>query len=185
MRKIGILLLWLVFLSWMIVWCSSKDKWDFIIEEIDTDQVLDYNDTITDLSIECFESENSMWDVYNSYDWWSTDDVKSAIDETVDVCKNSMFKINDLWDVEWDSSLKDGVILLIQKMLERFDKLYETLPFLPLLEEWLAEEDSAAYEAIKSELDSLASEIRDLNKGLSDIQRSFAEAHWYELEEVE
>ena len=187
MKKFGVLLFCLVLLSWMIVWCSSKDvsddKWDFIIEEIDTDQIMAYNDSIRDFWLKCFEADESMRDIYNWYNWWSTDEVKSAIDDTVSECKNSMFQINDLWDIDWDSSLKDWVILLIQKMLERYEKLYETLPFLPLLDEWLVEEDSMAYEEIKSELDSLGSEIRDLNKNLSDIQLSFAEAHWYELEQ--
>lgn len=188
MRKFGVLLLWLIFLSGMIVGCSLKendDKWDFIIEEIDSDQIVAYNDSIRSISEKCFEAEDSMWNIYNWYNWWSTDDVKSAIDETVSVCKDSMFQINDLWGVDWDSSLKDWVILLIQKMLERFDKLYETLPFLPLLDEGLVDEDFVAYEGIKSDLDSLGWEIRDLNKSLSEIQRLFAEAHWYELEEVE
>lgn len=189
MKKFGVFVFWLIVLSWMIVWCSSKektsDKWDFVIEDVDTDQILVYNDNIRELWLKCFESDESMRNIYNWYNWWLTDDIKLAIDDTVSVCKDSMFQINDLWDIDWDSSLKDGVILLIQKMMERYEKLYETLPFLPLLDEWLVEEDSMAYEEIKSDLDSLGSEVRDLNKDLSDIQRSFAEAHWYELEEAE
>ena len=126
-----------------------------------------------------------MWDVYNSYNWWSIDDVKLAIDNTVSECKDAMFKINDLWAWEWDASLKDGVISLIQKMLEKYEKLYETLPFLPLLSEWLVEDDAVIYEWIKAELNSLDWEIIELNDELSEIQYSFAENHWYELEQDE
>lgn len=190
MRNFVVWLLCVVSLSWVIVWCSSKetkntDKWDFIIEEVDADQVLSYNDSIRNFSIKCIDAEESMWDVYNGYDWWSIDDVKLAIDNTISECKDAMFKINDLWAWEWDSSLKNWVISLIQKMLEKYEKLYETLPFLPLLSEWLVEEDVVIYEWIKAELNSLDWEIIELNDELSEIQYSFAEAHWYELEQDE
>lgn len=190
MRNFVVWLLCVVCLSWVIVWCSSKetkntDKWDFVIEEINTDQVLSYNDSIRNFSIKCIDAEESMWNVYNGYDWWSIDDVKLAIDNTISECKDAMFKINDLWAWEWDSSLKNWVISLIQKMLEKYEKLYETLPFLPLLNEWLVEEDVVIYEWIKAELNSLDWEIIELNDKLSEIQYSFAEAHWYELEQNE
>lgn len=124
-----------------------------------------------------------MWSVYNDYNWWSADDVKSAIDKTVSICKDAMLEINNLWDWEWDNSLKNGVILLIQKKLEKYEKLYETLPFLPLLDSGLTEEDTTIYEWIKQDLDSLDWEIEKLNEKLVDVQRWFAERHWYELEE--
>ena len=190
MRNFGVLLLCMICLSWVMVWCSTKeakntDQWDFVIQEVDADQVLSYNDNIRNFSIMCIDAEESMWDVYNSYNWWSIDDVKLAIDNTVSECKDAMFKINDLWAWEWDASLKDGVISLIQKMLEKYEKLYETLPFLPLLSEWLVEDDAVIYEWIKAELNSLDWEIIELNDELSEIQYSFAENHWYELEQDE
>ena len=179
MKNFWILSLLLVFLSWMIVWCSKSGG--KIIEENNSDQVLAYNDSMRTISAKCFEAEGSMWDIYNAYNWWSTEDVKSAIDDTVSECKDSMFQINNLWDIDWDVSLKDGVISLIQKMIERFEKLYEILPFLPLLGEGLGDEDSAIYEGIKEDLDSLGVEEKSLNEKLINIQRSFAEVHWYDV----
>jgi hypothetical protein len=55
-------------------------------------------------------------------------------------------------------------------MIERYEKLYEVLPFLPLLSEGLEDEDYTIYENIKEDLDSLGAEIKDLNKSLRDIQ---------------
>lgn len=164
----------------MIVWCSVN-KSDKTGEKVGKDQILIYNDSIRSFSEECFEADDTMRKTYNAYNWWSTDDVKKAIDDTVSVCKNTMFQINDLWDIEWDSSLKDGVILLIQKMIERYEKLYEILPFLPLLSEGLGDDDYTAYEDIKEDLDSLGAEMKDLNKSLAGIQQWFAEKYWYEV----
>ena len=175
MKKFGVFALWLVILSWVIVWCSSK--------QADEDQVIVYNGNIISLWEKCIEAGESMWNIYNWYSKWSTEDVKSAIDDAVSQCKDSMFQINDLWGMDWDDSLKDGVIVLIQKMLEQYEKLYEILPFLPLLDEGLVEEDLRTYEQIVEDLDSLGVEIQDLNKNLVEIQRWFAERYWYEVDD--
>jgi len=177
MNKFGIFVICLIVFSWIMAWCSGNKSND--MKNLEADEILVYNDSMREFWLKCFESDQSMRDVYNSYKWWSTDDIKKAIDDTVSECKNSMFQINDLWDIEWDTSLKDGAILLIQKMIERYEKLYEVLPFLPLLSEGLEDEDYTIYENIKEDLDSLGAEIKDLNKSLRDIQNWFAENHWY------
>ena len=175
MKNLGVLVFWLFILSWMIVWCSSK--------EVEEDEIVVYNDNIRILWEKCIEAGDSMRNIYDSYNWGSVEDVKSAIDSAVSECKDSMFQINDMEDIDGDGSLKDGVILLIQKMLEQYEKLYESLQFLPLLEEGLWEEDAEIYETIVEDLGSLSVEIQDLNKNVFDIQRWFAEKYWYVVED--
>ena len=92
--------------------------------------------------------------------------------------------VEALWDWEWDSSLKDGVIALLQKGIEYYKKLWETVSYLEN-QEWLTEEEAAAYEAIEEEFTVIGQEYEAANTNLITIQSQFAANHGFELEEME
>lgn len=193
MKKIRFLsLLWLVLVAWTLAWCLdnnnvnewTNDQW-IIIEDVTekTNAVIDYNDTMVDLAYNCISSEDAIWEAYTS-DVLDIEGIKSAVDNTLKECSNAINQIEALGDWEWDASLKDGVITLLQKGSEYYKKLWETVSYLEN-PEWLTEEEATAYEALKEEFTAIGQEYETANANLIDIQSQFAANHGFELEEME
>lgn len=192
MKKIRFLsLLWLVLVAWSLAWCldnNNVNEWTndqgLIIEDVTekTNAVIDYNDTMVDLAYNCISSEDAIRDTYNS-DVLDIEGIKSTIDNALKECSYAITQIEALGDWEWDATLKDGVITLLQKGTEYYKKLWESLSYLD--PEWLTEEELAAYEALKEELTTIGQEYEAANANLISIQSQFAANHGFELEEVE
>ena len=185
MKKIRLLtLLWVILVAWTLVGCWNKDKeWDFIIEDItwQNDAVIDYNDTLVDLASQCIAAENKVWNTYDSNDA-STTDITSAINNLVNECSDAWEEINKLWGREWDNSLKDWVLAVIESEISYYIKFSELLPYSE--KEELTEEENASYNSIYTELEAINTELSNANENLSVIQKEFADSHWFELEEV-
>lgn len=164
--------------------CSSNNKWwDLIIEDITpSDAVIDYNDSLVDIATNCLDSENEIRNAYYNEDS-STSDIQTSIKDTLSICQSSIDKINALGDWEKDSSLKDGVIAVLEKDIVYFTKFNEILPFMD--QEELTETDKATYDNLVAELEVIDKEIQAANNNLVTIQDEFAKNHGYELETVE
>lgn len=193
MKKIRFLsLLWLVLVAWTLAWCLdnnnvnewTNDQW-IIIEDVTekTNAVIDYNDTMVDLAYNCISSEDAIWEAYTS-DVLDIEGIKSAVDNTLKECSYAITQIEALGGWEWDNSLKDGVITLLQKGSEYYKKLWETVSYLEN-PEWLTEEEAAAYETLKEEFTAIGEEYEAANANLITIQSQFAANHGFELEEME
>ena len=189
MKKIRLLaLLWVILIAGSLAGCGgdkeSNNTWDFIIEDItwENDAVINYNDTLVDLASECIISEDNIWNTYDNENS-TAEDVIKAIDNTISQCSNAWNKIDDLWDWEWDSSLKDWVLNIIEKEINYYSKFKELLPYLE--KEELTEEEKAEYDAIYSEIETLDKELSEANENLMTIQEKFASDYGFELEVVE
>lgn len=189
MKKIRLLaLLWVILIAGSLAGCGgdkeSDNTWDFIIEDItwENDAVINYNDTLVDLASECIISEDNIWNTYDNENS-TAEDVIKAIDNTISQCSNAWNKIDDLWDWEWDSSLKDWVLDIIEKEINYYSKFKELLPYLE--KEELTEEEKAEYDAIYSEIETLDKELSEANENLMTIQEKFASDYGFELEVVE
>ena len=189
MKKIRLLaLLWVILIAGSLAGCGgdkeSNNTWDFIIEDItwENDAVINYNDTLVDLASECIISEDNIWNTYDNENS-TAEDVIKAIDNTISQCSNAWNKIDDLWDWEWDSSLKDWVLDIIEKEINYYSKFKELLPYLE--KEELTEEEKAKYDAIYSEIETLDKELSEANENLMTIQEKFASDYGFELEVVE
>ena len=189
MKKIRLLaLLWVILIAGSLAGCGgdkeSDNTWDFIIEDITwkNDAVINYNDTLVDLASECIISEDNIWNTYDNENS-TAEDVIKAIDNTISQCSNAWNKIDDLWDWEWDSSLKDWVLDIIEKEINYYSKFKELLPYLE--KEELTEEEKAEYDAIYSEIETLDKELSEANENLMTIQEKFASDYGFELEVVE
>lgn len=184
MKKIRLLtLLWVVLVAWTLVGCWNKDKeWDFIIEDItwQNDAVIEYNDTLVDLTAQCLSAEDEVWSAYKNSDTWISN-ITNAINNLVNECSTAWEQIKNLWDREWDDSLKNWVLNIIEKEISYYIKFNELLPFIK--KEWLTEEESANYNSIYEEIESIDIELSKANEDLSVIQDQFAKNHWFELEE--
>ena len=118
-------LLWVVLVAWTMAWCGNNtnvdneinnDNNDLIIEDVteSANAVIDYNDSLVDLAYNCIASEDTIWTAYNSEEL-NVENIQNAISNTVAECNSAINQIESLGNWEWDSSLKDGVITLLQK----------------------------------------------------------------------
>jgi len=165
---------------------GTNNQWDIIIEDItaDTNAVIDYNDSLVDIASSCIASEDAIWNAYNS-DEFDADKVQTAIDNTLDECNSAITQIEALGGWEWDNSLKDGVVILLQKDVEYYGKIREMIAYLAISEDGLTEEQNEAYGSILAEIDTLNQELEAANNNLIEIQNQFAANHKFELEDID
>lgn len=194
MKKIRLLsLLWIVLLASTLTGCWNNNKvnsnntwnstWDLIIEDTtwESEAVINYNDTLVDLASQCIMSENNIWNTYDNES--PIEDVQAAINNTITECSNAKENVNKLWDWEWDSSLREWVIAIIDKEIEYYSKFNEILPYLE--KEELTEDEKWIYDTIFAEIQALDNELTQANENLIAIQEQFATSHWFELETEE
>lgn len=193
MKKIRFIsLLGIAFLSCSLIGCTKptinpgnnnidgNNEPELIIEEIKTnDDAITYNDTLVADTESCFWAEENVWTAYYNV---NTEDFKSAINSLLSTCDTA---INDIKNIDWldeDFSLRDGVIVVLEKYLSYYNKFSELAPYIGYDLENMTEEDAAAYKTITSELDAINTELIEANNSLTQIQETFAANHGYDLE---
>lgn len=183
MKKFKLLsLLGIALVSLALVGCDKNEDGDIIIEEINNDAVISYNDNLVDFASVCIESEDAVWDTYQD-ETASIQDIETAINNTISECNTAKDKVNSLWAWNWDNSLKDSVITIIEKDIEYYTKFKEILPFLEMDE--LSEEEAASYDAIINEIEAIDAELTEANSNLIIIQETFAKNNWFDLQPVD
>ena len=191
MKKIRLLsLLWIILFASTLAGCwgnkevnsndTWNDEWNLVIEDTtsEADAVINYNDTLVDLASQCIISENNIWSSYDNES--PIEDVQAAINNTINECNTSKENVNKLWDWEWDSSLREWVIAIIDKEIEYYSKFSEILPYLE--KEELTEDEKWIYDTIFAEIQTLDGELSQANDNLINVQEQFALNHWFELE---
>ena len=180
-------LLWVILLAWTLAGCgnnqtaqpNNSNSWDIIIEEINNSDVISYNDNLVSIAEQCFTSEEGIWTAYQDTGT-TVEDIQNAINSTTSTCRDSIKNLNTLWGWEWDNSLKDAIVSILEKDIEYYEKFSELLPYVDNTDE-LTEEQAAAYETIVAEINSIDAELSAANEELMTIQENFANAHGYEL----
>ena len=124
----------IILISWTLIGCSpnnTENNNNIIIEDIstNTNNVIDYNDSLVDLANTCLNSEENIWTAYNDENINITN-VQNAINNTLEECTSSINKIESLWNWEWDNSLKDWIIDIIKKHITYYSKFNELLPYI-------------------------------------------------------
>ena len=180
MKKFRLLsVLGIALISLALVGCNKDKGGEIIIEEINNDDVIAYNDNLVDFATACIESEDAVWATYQDENA-SIQDIESAINNTISECSTAKDKVNALWARDGDNSLRDSVIRIIEKDIEYYTKFKELLPFLEIDE--LTEEQAAAYDSIISDIEAIDEELTQANDDLIAIQEQFAESNWFDLE---
>jgi len=186
MKKIRFLtLLWIILSTWALAGCfnnkETNNTSDFIIEDIteQNNEFANYNDTLADLLANCINAEN---EVLNSQDnnTLSVEEKTTAINNKLNECQNSIQQINTLWWIEWDNSLQNEVVNVIEKIISYYSKLNELLPYSELANP--TEEEAEKMTSIMDELNTLDNDISESNSILLEIQEEFANKHGYPLE---
>ena len=184
MKKIRLLsLLGLALLSASLLGCGTKtNNGDVIIEDVtsSTNDVVDYNDSLVDIATDCILAEDDVWNAYNDAST-PVSDIESAIQSTLSTCQASINQIQTIWNRQWDSSLKDGILAVLTKDVEYYSTLLNILPYIDV--ENLTEEEAANYDAVLDQLDIIDQELTAANENLIAIQDQFSQNHWFELEE--
>ena len=184
MKNFKIITLSLTILSVCVLsGCFSKktDNNDFIIEDI-TDKyeaVSNYNDTLRELTSECINSQNEIMNLYTDENQ-SINNIQEAIDDSLDRCQNILSEINTLGDREWDSSLKEWIITVIDIYMEYYTKFSDFIPYSKI--DNPAPEEAETLERIINELNAIEDKLWEANDKLAQIQENFANEHWYTLE---
>lgn len=184
-------LLWVALIAWTLAGCQNNNQpvennnWNLIIEDVTTSNtdVINYNDALVDVAGQCFSSEENIWTAYEDQNT-TIDDIQSAINTTISTCRETINNINTLGDWEWDSSLKDGIITILEKDIEYYSKFSELLPFVDSTDE-LTEEQAATYDEIVAQINAIDDELSTANENLMTIQETFAANHGYQLENWE
>ncbi len=181
MKKVRFLtLLWAFLFVWTLAGCwvnVNVNDWDTENPEWKIEATVNYNNKLTDVTYKCMKSEESIWDAYNQY---SVEDVQTAIEDTITECTNAKKEIKKLWDWEWDSSLKDGALIIIEKEIDYCTKFKELLPY---IEKWdLTEEENSEYEALMTEIKIIDDERKDAHENIENIQEQFAKNYGFRLE---
>ena len=189
MKNVKLLaLLWVVVVAWTLTWCGNKnanlwvnDGWDLIIEDNTPayDAVIDYNDSLVDIASQCIISENNIPTDYEN----GLDSIQTAINNTLTQCQSSIDQINALGDWEWDSSLREWIVNILELDIAYFSKFSELLPYLS--SEELPEEDADKYNTLVNEINAIDQVMEAANNNLILIQEEFATNHGYELQPIE
>lgn len=190
MKKFWILsLLWIILIFWTLAWCwkqsnNENSSWDVATNDVawKVNTVINYNDALVNLASRCINLEDNIWDTYDDASS-SIEDIQQTINDTINECTDAWKSIKELGDWEWDSSLKDWVMTIIEKEVAFYSKFNELLPYIQ--KEELTENEKWTYDQIFTELENLDRELSDASQNLTLIQEDFSNRHGYKLEDEE
>lgn len=187
MKNVKLLaLLWVVIVAWTLAWCGNKqnsdfgtnNQWDIIVEDVTSqyDAVINYNDSLVEIASQCIISEDNIPEDYEN----GIENIQVAVNNTIAECQNSINQINELWDWEGDSSLREWIVKILELDVAYFSKFNEILPY--LVQGELPEADADKYDALVDEISAINQEMETANNDLMEIQEAFAARHGYELQ---
>jgi hypothetical protein len=194
MKKLRLLALWSTLILWTLAGCWSSNEQansninnntnnTWTVTTTESNPVVAYHNNIINLTTKCAESEDLVRTLYDTYNEDNTsfkiEDIQDAINRTINECSNDLQEIYNLWDWNWDSSLKIWATEFIEKTIKLYQKLGESLPY---LEKWnVTEDEKKAYDSIIAEIQSIVEEWWEANKNLSSLQTQFAQRYSFEL----
>lgn len=140
-------------------------------------EIVSYKDSLIVLETKCLSSKDEILEEYNKYISWTTsiDNFQMLIDNNIKTCSNSRDEIILKWNRKWDSSLKDGVLAVVNKHIELYSKIWEMIIYLDEIN--YSDEYRQNYNKIYNDLYLLEEEIDSLSGGLKSIQYNFLKYH--------
>lgn len=113
MKKFAVLSL--LILSFTLTWCGSEEA-----------SVVDYNNTLVDLTKSCLTAETKTREAMAQYDWPTT---QESLKTANNICLQIQNDISSLGWFDWDTSLQQAILSLINTELEYLKILDSTLSF--------------------------------------------------------
>lgn len=182
MKNLKLLTLsWIILISWLLsgCWNNLVNNSENITEK--TNKATEYNNSLMNIASRCPTAANTVRDLYENND--KIENIEIATENTLSECKNAADQISVIWDLEWDNSLKDWIINILNLYTTYFTKFKEMLSYLE--KDNLTKEETEIYENIVQEIKDMDKEMDSQNNNLFNIQKQFAENHWFELENIE
>jgi len=179
--------------TWTLAWCSDDtnnktDNQNGTIENVtienstnNLDTVINYNNTLVDITKDCIETAYTTRWILSSES--TIQEMEDSTNKAIEDCTNSINSINNLWERENDSSLKDGALNLLNKYVTWFTKFKEVIPYIN--GEVSTDNEDWNFDNIMKEISEIGDEINTSNFELSTIQDRFAEAYGFPLETIE
>jgi len=149
-------------------------------ENISNITAIEYNDQLVDLTSECLSSEEWIRNAYNDENA-SVEDIQLEINNSLNKCQSIRDQVNSLWSWEWDESLKNWVITIIENDIAYYQKFSQLVPY--LRSEAPTDEEIEESTSILNELEALDENLENANNDLALIQDQFAKNHGFELED--
>lgn len=161
--------LWIISLLWVLIlsWCSGS---------LD---VVEYNDSFVALVKECTDANQALFQNFNA-EWATIDSIEQTLQNNISICQNAQAKASSMWDYDKDSSLKDGVVNLLDTEVEYLKKFSKSSRYRNI--DNITDEDKLAYDEIVGDLYKSESELNSRFISLQEIQEAFAAKHGLKLE---
>lgn len=165
------LLIWLLLLwSFALIGCYKIAD-----EKVVLNSVYDYNDILTSYFDECFNTQDYIWNLYNDIQS-SSEDVVKAIDQSVEICNKAQYKINTLWDWEWDASLKDITLEYLEMYVEYYTLFKEWVPYSDTVTVHF-DERTDSWKLYK-QVTEFYEEVSEFWDKVSKVQNNFLKKYW-------
>jgi len=160
---------WLISLLGIVIisWCWSS--WN----------IVKYNDDFVALVKECTDANQTLYQNFNAR-LATIDSITQSLQENINICQNAQIRASQMWDYEKDSSLKNGVVNLLNLEVDYLQKFSATSQYWNI--DNLSEEDKEKYDWIVSDLNQTQNQLNQWFTNLQDIQEAFAAKHGLKLE---
>ena len=137
--------------------------------------VVEYNDSFIKVVNDCLSATQPFWD---EFEWWNTD--LATLQDDIQICKKAWKDASNLWNFDWDSSLKEAVINFLWTYTDYLEKFTETSPYRNI--DNISTEDEDYYRNLRQELASLENDLNAQMSSLQEVQESFAAKHGLKLQ---
>ncbi|MDR2541266.1 MAG: hypothetical protein LBD11_05930 [Candidatus Peribacteria bacterium] len=141
------------------------------------DTSADYNEKLVNLVEKCTTAEDLMRDAIDQESYTTAQTLHATATET---CKDAQADTAKLEGFDNDTSLRDTSNNYLQTEVAYLEKLEAIFAYQDLAEFTPAQETS--YLTLESELSSLADATTNAYTELTAVQKTFADAHGYQLE---
>lgn len=161
--------IWLLSLLWILI--LSGCGW--------SGNVVEYNDKLVSIVKECTDANQELFQTFQA-DKSTLDSIAESLQSNIEICNNAKVKASELWNYEKDSSMKDGVVNLLNMEVTYLEKFWATQRYRNI--DNITDEDKSAYDGLVSELNEAQNILNQQFTNLQTIQEEFAVKHWLKLE---
>ena len=161
--------LWVISLLWVLI--LSGCGW--------SSNVVEYNDTLVSIVRECTDANQNLFQTFQA-DSSTLDSIAESLQSNIEICNNAKTKALELWNYDKDSSMKDGVVNLLDMEVIYLEKFWATQRYRNI--DNITEEDKLAYNWLASDLNEAQNSLNQQFTNLQTIQDEFAAKHGLKLE---
>lgn len=162
--------IWLLSLLWILVLSGCGGSSSNIVE---------YNDTLVSIVKECTDANQALFQTFQA-DRSTLDSIGESLQSNIEICNQAKAKALELWNYGKDTSMKDGVVDLLDKEVIYLEKFWATQRYWNI--DNITDEDKLAYDWLVSDLNDAQNSLNQQFTNLQTIQEAFAAKNGLKLE---